>query len=169
MEVLQVRLSGAGCWDIRHARQAGLQYSTVAGGCAGAASTHTAFIALPCLSTHTLRALAGASVGWWDWRPGCVEAPDTSAALSVVCCVCAGVRYFDPDTVGLDFKGMMEDITAAPDGSIILLHGERLTDQLLPHCFQIKHMPRPARTTRYSFQQPAQKNARQICLGLLLV
>lgn len=32
-------------------------------------------------------------------------------------------RYFDADTVGLDFKGMMEDITAAPDGSIILLHG----------------------------------------------
>ncbi|MEW5320390.1 MAG: hypothetical protein WDW38_011465 [Sanguina aurantia] len=32
-------------------------------------------------------------------------------------------RYFDPATVGLDFKGLMEDITAAPDGSIILLHG----------------------------------------------
>jgi aspartate aminotransferase len=40
--------------------------------------------------------------------------------------MCAYVlhRYFDADTVGLDFKGMMEDITAAPDGSIILLHGE---------------------------------------------
>lgn len=36
-------------------------------------------------------------------------------------------RYFDPDTVGLDFKGMMEDITNAPSGSIILLHGERNT------------------------------------------
>lgn len=33
-------------------------------------------------------------------------------------------RYFDPDTVGLDFKGMIADITAAPDGSIILLHGK---------------------------------------------
>ncbi|WIA08502.1 hypothetical protein OEZ85_007936 [Tetradesmus obliquus] len=32
-------------------------------------------------------------------------------------------RYFDPDTVGLDFKGMVEDLTAAPDGSIVLLHG----------------------------------------------
>lgn len=31
-------------------------------------------------------------------------------------------RYFDPATVGLDFKGMMEDIKAAPKGSIILLH-----------------------------------------------
>ena len=34
------------------------------------------------------------------------------------------VRYYDADTVGLDFKGMMADITAAPDGSVILLHGE---------------------------------------------
>jgi aspartate/tyrosine/aromatic aminotransferase len=34
-------------------------------------------------------------------------------------------RYFDPDTVGLDFKGMLEDITNAPNGSIILLHGEQ--------------------------------------------
>lgn len=32
-------------------------------------------------------------------------------------------RYFDPKTVGLDFDGMTEDIKAAPDGSIILLHG----------------------------------------------
>ncbi|KXZ44764.1 hypothetical protein GPECTOR_62g879 [Gonium pectorale] len=32
-------------------------------------------------------------------------------------------RYFDADTVGLDFKGMMEDLTAAPAGSVVLLHG----------------------------------------------
>ncbi|XP_002972976.2 aspartate aminotransferase, chloroplastic [Selaginella moellendorffii] len=32
-------------------------------------------------------------------------------------------RYFDPQTVGLDFKGMIEDIKAAPNGSVILLHG----------------------------------------------
>lgn len=32
-------------------------------------------------------------------------------------------RYFDPETVGLDFDGMMGDIRAAPDNSIILLHG----------------------------------------------
>lgn len=32
-------------------------------------------------------------------------------------------RYFDPETVGLDFAGLMEDLRAAPDGSIILLHG----------------------------------------------
>lgn len=38
------------------------------------------------------------------------------------CAACC--RYFDADTVGLDFKGMMEDITKAPDGSILLLHGE---------------------------------------------
>jgi len=31
-------------------------------------------------------------------------------------------RYFDPETVGLDFKGMMEDIKNAPEGSIIVLH-----------------------------------------------
>jgi aspartate aminotransferase len=32
-------------------------------------------------------------------------------------------RYFNPETVGLDFEGMMADIEAAPDGSVILLHG----------------------------------------------
>jgi len=32
-------------------------------------------------------------------------------------------RYFDKKTVGLDFDGMVEDIKAAPDGSIIVLHG----------------------------------------------
>ena len=34
-------------------------------------------------------------------------------------------RYFDPETVGLDFDGMMEDIRNAPDASIIVLHGEQ--------------------------------------------
>lgn len=34
-----------------------------------------------------------------------------------------GCRYFDAETVGLDFKGMMADIETAPEGSIILLHG----------------------------------------------
>lgn len=32
-------------------------------------------------------------------------------------------RYFDADTVGLDFKGLMADIEAAPEGSVIVLHG----------------------------------------------
>lgn len=32
-------------------------------------------------------------------------------------------RYFDPATVGLDFAGLMEDLTNAPDGSVVLLHG----------------------------------------------
>lgn len=32
-------------------------------------------------------------------------------------------RYYDPKTVGLDFQGMIEDISAAPQGSVILLHG----------------------------------------------
>ena len=31
-------------------------------------------------------------------------------------------RYYDKNTVGLDFKGMVEDIKAAPQGSIVLLH-----------------------------------------------
>jgi aspartate/tyrosine/aromatic aminotransferase len=26
--------------------------------------------------------------------------------------------------VGLDYKGLMEDLTAAPEGSVVLLHGE---------------------------------------------
>ncbi|KAK9816171.1 hypothetical protein WJX74_004554 [Apatococcus lobatus] len=32
-------------------------------------------------------------------------------------------RYFDPETVGLDFDGLMEDIKNAPNESIIVLHG----------------------------------------------
>lgn len=32
-------------------------------------------------------------------------------------------RYFDPETVGLDFEGMLADIKAAPEGSVIVLHG----------------------------------------------
>eukprot|EP00873_Tetraselmis_striata_P039256 jgi/Tetstr1/459520/TSEL_004887.t1 len=32
-------------------------------------------------------------------------------------------RYFDPETVGLDYEGMKADIKAAPKGSIIVLHG----------------------------------------------
>ncbi|TYJ57304.1 hypothetical protein B9479_002037 [Cryptococcus floricola] len=31
-------------------------------------------------------------------------------------------KYFDKDTVGLDFEGMKADIENAPDGSVILLH-----------------------------------------------
>jgi len=34
----------------------------------------------------------------------------------------ADYRYFDKKTNGLDFKGMMADIEAAPNGSVILLH-----------------------------------------------
>eukprot|EP00891_Asterochloris_glomerata_P004852 jgi/Astpho2/4852/fgenesh1_pm.00069_%23_3_t len=32
-------------------------------------------------------------------------------------------RYFDPETVGLDFDGMFEDLGNAPEGSIVVLHG----------------------------------------------
>lgn len=37
--------------------------------------------------------------------------------------VCDDCRYFDPETVGLDFEGMCSDIESAPEGSIIVLHG----------------------------------------------
>lgn len=32
-------------------------------------------------------------------------------------------RYFDPETVGLDFAGMVEDLKGAPRGSVVILHG----------------------------------------------
>lgn len=32
-------------------------------------------------------------------------------------------RYFDAETVGLDWKGMREDLEAAPEGSVVVLHG----------------------------------------------
>lgn len=35
-------------------------------------------------------------------------------------------KYFDPKTTGLDFDGMTADIEAAPDGSVILLHGSKI-------------------------------------------
>ncbi|GAX73929.1 hypothetical protein CEUSTIGMA_g1379.t1 [Chlamydomonas eustigma] len=61
-------------------------------------------------------------------------------------------RYYDPETVGLDFKGMMEDISAAPDGSIILLHGcahnptgidpnPEQWSQIADLCIKKKHIP----------------------------
>ena len=31
-------------------------------------------------------------------------------------------RYYNKDTIGLDFEGMIADIKAAPEGSIVLLH-----------------------------------------------
>ncbi|KAG0557674.1 hypothetical protein KC19_11G148700 [Ceratodon purpureus] len=31
-------------------------------------------------------------------------------------------RYYDPKTRGLDYEGMLEDLKAAPDGAVILLH-----------------------------------------------
>lgn len=31
-------------------------------------------------------------------------------------------RYYDPKTLGLDFKGLTEDLSAAPEKSVILLH-----------------------------------------------
>ena len=34
----------------------------------------------------------------------------------------AQYRYYNPDTIGLDFEGMLADIKAAPENSIFLLH-----------------------------------------------
>lgn len=31
--------------------------------------------------------------------------------------------YFDPASIGLDFAGMKADLEAAPEGSIVVLHG----------------------------------------------
>merc|ERR550514_19545 len=42
----------------------------------------------------------------------------SDAGLSV-----ASYRYFDPKTVGLDFEGMKADLSAAPAGSVVVLHG----------------------------------------------
>lgn len=33
-------------------------------------------------------------------------------------------RYFDKATIGLDFEGMTADLEQAPDGSVVVLHGE---------------------------------------------
>lgn len=38
-------------------------------------------------------------------------------------CAIEYYSHFDPATIGLDFAGLMEDLEAAPDGSVIILHG----------------------------------------------
>lgn len=35
-------------------------------------------------------------------------------------------RYYDPKTIGLDFEGMTEDLRSAPEGSVVVLHGESI-------------------------------------------
>eukprot|EP00475_Leptophrys_vorax_P007679 TRINITY_DN1486_c2_g1_i1.p1 TRINITY_DN1486_c2_g1~~TRINITY_DN1486_c2_g1_i1.p1 ORF type:complete len:458 (+),score=53.06 TRINITY_DN1486_c2_g1_i1:1930-3303(+) len=61
-------------------------------------------------------------------------------------------RYYDPKTVGLDYAGMVEDIKAAPDGSVILLHGcahnptgidptREQWDAIAALCKEKKHLP----------------------------
>ena len=66
--------------------------------------------------------------------------------MSDLVCTC---RYFDPETVGLDFAGMLEDIEAAPNGSIILLHGKFL------HCFLREvPFPSPARCLPITYRAP---------------
>lgn len=47
-------------------------------------------------------------------------------------------RYFDPETVGLDFEGMCSDIESAPEGSIIVLHGKP-KHTLIVEAFQFAH------------------------------
>lgn len=42
-------------------------------------------------------------------------------------------RYFDPKSIGLDFQGMTDDLNSAPDGSVVVLHGQST-------------FPQPART-----------------------
>eukprot|EP00195_Chlamydomonas_chlamydogama_P011440 CAMPEP_0202901242 /NCGR_PEP_ID=MMETSP1392-20130828/14143_1 /ASSEMBLY_ACC=CAM_ASM_000868 /TAXON_ID=225041 /ORGANISM="Chlamydomonas chlamydogama, Strain SAG 11-48b" /LENGTH=435 /DNA_ID=CAMNT_0049587777 /DNA_START=77 /DNA_END=1384 /DNA_ORIENTATION=+ len=61
-------------------------------------------------------------------------------------------RYFDQETVGLDFKGMVEDLEKAPDGSVVLLHGcahnptgidptKEQWAQIADLCIRKKHVP----------------------------
>jgi hypothetical protein len=69
--------------------------------------------------------------GWSGNTTGAFEAHVCHTAAralpdELLTCARPHRRYFDPDTVGLDFKGLMEDLTAAPNGSVVLLHGARL-------------------------------------------
>lgn len=64
----------------------------------------------------------------------------------------AEYRYFNPKTVGLDFEGMVEDLKAAPEGSVIILHGcahnptgidptKEQWDAIADICQQKNHLP----------------------------
>ena len=61
-------------------------------------------------------------------------------------------RYYDSKTIGLDFEGMKEDISDAPEGSVILLHGcahnptgidptPSQWEELAQICIERKHLP----------------------------
>ena len=76
----------------------------------------------------------GASVAGFQSPPGkrilCIDECMDFEPWDVLC------RYFDPETVGLDFDGMAKDLQAAPEGSIIVLHGEmHVYPQAMRTCF----------------------------------
>lgn len=55
-------------------------------------------------------------------------------------------RYYDPETRGLDFQGMLEDLSFAPSGAIVLLqacaHNPTGVDPTLPQWQQIRQLMR---------------------------
>ncbi|KAK9946691.1 hypothetical protein M0R45_012139 [Rubus argutus] len=55
-------------------------------------------------------------------------------------------RYYDPGTCGLDFQGMLEDLSSAPSGAIVLLqacaHNPTGVDPTLPQWQQIRQLMR---------------------------
>ncbi|XP_050363315.1 aspartate aminotransferase, cytoplasmic-like isoform X2 [Argentina anserina] len=55
-------------------------------------------------------------------------------------------RYYDPGTCGLDFQGMLEDLSSAPSGAIVLLqacaHNPTGVDPSLPQWEQIRQLIR---------------------------
>ncbi|CAH9102904.1 unnamed protein product [Cuscuta epithymum] len=79
-----------------------------------------------CLSgTGSLRVGAEFLAKHYDQHSICIPLPTwgnhpkvfTLAGLSV-----KTYRYYDPQTRGLDFQGMLDDLSAAPKGAIVLLH-----------------------------------------------
>ncbi len=63
-------------------------------------------------------------------------------------------RYFEPASVGLDFEGLMEDLRGAPEGSVVVLHGDILQHPQ-PYLKTLAQSPRlkrplggPARSAR---------------------
>ena len=67
------------------------------------------------------------SPGWQRPHRAMMRAAQPPACASARLQSCSAPRspcsYFDAETIGLDFAGMIADLEAAPEGSVILLHG----------------------------------------------
>ncbi len=67
---------------------------------------------------------------------------------STVVLVLLHIRYFDPETVGLDFEGMKADLEALPNGSVVVLHGKHNLACFRTRMFCCVHTAKASKSTQ---------------------